>query len=59
MKVFLNVWSEKFWFRCIFGSAVAFSDRWRLLTGQSRAPVNWDRWAAPDEQLVKPQDKPN
>jgi len=57
-EVVLNVQSEKIWFECIFGSLVAFSEHWRMLAGMSRAPVNWDRWAAPEEQLVYPQDKP-
>jgi len=55
----LDVWSEKFWLGRIFQSLVAFSDRWRFLAGWSMAPVNWDRWAAPEELLVYPQDKPN
>ena len=58
-EVVLDVLSEKFEFGLIFGSPVAFSIRWRKLTGQSRAPVNWDRWAAPDEQMVYSQNKPN
>jgi len=59
LREYFSVPSEKMWFRHIFRSAATFSDRWRLLAGQSRAPVNWDRWAAPDEQLVYLKDKPN
>jgi len=58
-QLILSVRSEKNEFGRIFGSLVAFSNRWRMLAGRSRAPVNWDRWAAPEERLVYPQDKPN
>jgi len=49
---------KKSGFGHIFGRLVAFSDCWRLLAGQHKAPVNWDRWAALEEQLVNPIDKP-